>query len=242
MRRFVRVMAIILLPLAMGLLAASVGVVMPRSFRVIGPDGDGAYVWVAYVYAGAQRNFTYSHSWRRPGGFIESDETGTIHLPSLIYLKSPFDEWLHHEIRTMHAPALHSTLHEHRPASSETLTFPDYTHNPTAWNHALDEIHALAAYDMTLDKHDRYTMEPDTARRIAQLVADDFHALLATHGETPRTVPEGIPGHLQFASDADRAEWREQMRREIEINPTWRDYLKQHRARSIAALEIKYGL
>lgn len=242
MRRLVRVMAAILLLLAAGLLAASVGVVMPRSFRIVGPTGGPAVAWVAYAYEGQRFNFVDSLNWSRPGGIVEADAEAAVRLPMLIYLKAPLNGWLHHDIRLIHVPALHATLHEHWPADGAVLSIPDNTDNPAAWDHALGEIHALATADMIFGTHEHRAVDPDTARTIARRIVDDYRALLAAHGDQPREIPEDIPGHLQFASEADHAEWREQMRREIEREPTWGVYLKRRYARSIAELEKEFGL
>lgn len=242
MKRFVRVMAAVLLLLAAGLLAASFGVVMPRSFRIAGPTGAPAVAWVAYAYEGQRFNFVDSLGWSRPGGVVEANAEGAIRLPMLVYPKAPINGWLRHDIRLIHVPALHATLHEHWPADGAVLSVPDNTDNPAAWDHALGEINALVTAGMAFDGHERHAIEPGTARTFARLVANDYRALLEAHGETPRTIPEDIPGHLQFASEADRAEWREQMRREIEREPTWGVYLKRRYARSIAELEKEFGL
>jgi hypothetical protein len=241
MKRFVRIVAVVLLLLAAGLLASSVGVVMPRSFRVVGPTGAPATAWAAYDYEGQRLNFVGSLVWDRPGGIVRADDNGAIRLPMLVYLKAPLDGWLTHRVRLIHTPALHATLHEHRPAGGTALKFQDYTAAPAAWGHTFDEIYSLVAYDLMLSTHERYAVEPKTVKELARLVVDDYRALLAAHGETPRIVPEDIPGHLQFASDEDRAEWRERMRREIEREPTWGAYLERRYAKRIAELEITFG-
>jgi hypothetical protein len=240
MRRFVRTVAIVLLLLATALLASSVGVVMPRSFRAVGPDGASAEAWVAYVYQGYRFGLVLSVPWGRPGGIALSDVSGGVRLPMLVYLKAPLDGWLHHEVRMIHAPTLHTTLHEHEPEEGAILTIPDNTGDPDAWDHALGEIYSLVAYDMTFDG--RYAVEPETARTLARQVVDDYRALLATHGDRPREIPAEIAGHLQFASDQDRAEWQEQIRREIEREPTWGAHLERRYARRIAELEEMFGL
>jgi hypothetical protein len=235
-------MAAILLLLAAGLLAASVGVVMPRSFRVAGPDGVPVAAWVAYVYEGQRYNFVDPLSWRRPGGVVEADEEGTIRLPLLVHLKAPLDGWLRHEVRLIHAPALHATLHEHRPDDGAALTIPDYTAAPAAWDHTLGEIYSLVAYDIAFGHQEIYAVEPEKVRSLARLVVEDYRALLASHDSRPRAISGEIPGHLQFASEQDRAEWREQMRQEIESEPTWGAYLERRHARRIAELEERFGL
>lgn len=242
MRRFVRVVAIVLLLLATALLASSVGVVMPRSFRAVGPDGAPAEAWVAYVYQGHRFGSVLSVPWGRPGGIALSDAGGEVRLPMLVYLKAPLDGWLHHEVRMIHAPTLHATLHEYGSEGGAILTIPDNTGDPDAWRHTLDEIYSLVAYDLALGDQERYAVEPDMVRKLARQVVDEYRTMMATHGETPRTIPENIPGHFQFASEEDRAEWREQMRLEIEREPTWGIHLLRHYASRIAELEEMFGL
>jgi hypothetical protein len=242
MRRFVRIMAIVLLLLATALLASSVGVVMPWSFRVAGPDGAPAKAWVVFAHEGNHVHFAESLDWRRPGGILKSDASGIVQLPLVIYLKPPLDDWVRHKVQTIFVPALHATVHEHRADDGAVLTIPDNTGNPNAWDHALGEIYSLVAHDMAPGEHKRYKVAPDMARTLARMVGDDYHALLAAHGGKPRTIPEDIPGHFQFASEEDRAEWREQMRLEIEDEPTWGAYLERRYAKRIAELQEMFGL
>jgi len=235
-------MTIVLLLLAAGLLAATVGVVMPRTFRVVGPDGAPAEAWVAFVHEGNHVRYAASLDWRRPGGLLHSDASGIVQLPLVIYLKPPLEGWVRHKVQTIFAPSLHATLHEQLPADGETIRVPDYTGDPAAWDHALGEIYSLVANDMTSNGHGRYAVEPGTARALAHLVVDDYRAFLAAHGDRQRKVSRDIPRHLQFASEEDRAEWQEQMRRNVELEPTWGIYLERRYAMRIAELENRFGL
>lgn len=130
MRRFIRILAIIFLALAAALLASSLGVVMPRSFQDVGPDGAPAETWVAYVYRGYRLNFVDSISWTTTGGIVRTNGQGVVHLPMLVYWKVPFDGWLRHDVRTIYAPALHATRNERLPDNGAVLTIPDNTADP----------------------------------------------------------------------------------------------------------------
>ncbi len=242
MKRFVRVMAGILLLLAMMLLASSVGVVMPWSFRLVGPDGAPAVAWVAFVHEGRHVHFAASLNWRRPGGILKSDASGVVHLPLVIYLKPPLDDRVRHKIQTIFVPALHATLHEHMPADGSIMRVPDHTSDPVAWDHTLEELYSLLAYDVGFGESEHYAVAPETAVALARTVVRDYRAFLRIHADTRRKIPEEIPGHFQFASDQDRAEWREQMRLEVEREPTWGAYLGRRYASRIAELEEMFGL
>lgn len=176
-----------------------------------------------------------------PGGVVEADAEGAIRLPLLVYLKTPRDGWLRHEVRLIHAPALHATLHEHWPDDGAVLTIPDNAADPDAWDHALEEIQNLVIHDMAFNGHERHEVAPETLGKLARLVTNDYRALLAAHGDTPRTIPDGIPGHLQFASEEDLAEWRAETRRAIEREPTWGAHLRRRHAGWIAELEKRFG-
>jgi hypothetical protein len=241
MKRFVRILVILSLLLAVALLASSLGVVMPRSFQVVGPDGAPAETWVAYVYRGYRLNFVHPVAWTRTGGIVRSDGQGVVQLPKLVYLKMPLDGWLRLDVQTIYAWALHATLNEHSPDDGAVLTIPDNTADPAAWDRALGEIHSLVAYDLVFGGHERYAVEPETVGTLVRQLVDDYRALLALHGGRQRLLPREIPGHLQFASDHDRAEWREQIRREIERDPTWGAYLKRRYAKTIPKLEEMFG-
>lgn len=242
MRRFVHIAAIVLLLSAAGLLAATVGVVMPRSFKVVRPDGAPTEAWVAFVHEGNHVHYGASLDWKRPGGILKSDTGGIVELPLVIYLKPPLERWVRPKVQTIFAPPLHATLHDQLPADGETIRVPDYTGDPAAWDHALGEIYSLVANDMTPNGHGRYAAEPGTARALARLVVDDYRAFLAAHGDRQREVSSDIPRHLQFASEEDRTEWQEQMRREVELEPTWGIYLERRYAMRIAKLENMFGL
>ena len=242
MKLSLRVAAILLLFCAAIMLAASVGVVMPRTFRVVGPDGGPAEAWVTFVHEGNHVHYGESLDWRRPGGLLHSDASGTVRLPLVIYLKPPLEGWVRHKVQTIFAPLQHTTLHEQQPADGGIIGIPDHTGDPVAWDHALDEIYALVANDMTSNGHGRYAVEPATLRAFARAVVDDYRAFLATHGDRQREVFLDIPGHLQFASEEDRAEWQEQMRREVEQEPTWGAYLERRYASRIAELENMFAL
>jgi hypothetical protein len=242
LRRFVGIAAIVLSLLAAGLLAAMVGVVMPRTFRVVGPDGAPAEAWVAFVHEGNHVHYAASLDWRRPGGLLHSDASGIVQLPLVIYLKPPLEGWVRHKVQMIFAPSLHATQHEQLPADGEIIQVLDYTADPAAWDHALDEIYSLVANDMTSNRHRRYAVDSGTVRTFARLVVDDYRAFMATHGDRQREVSLDIPGHLQFASEEDRAEWLGQMRREAELEPTWGIYLERRYARRIADLENMFGL
>ena len=241
MKRFVRILVILLLLLAAALLASSLGVVMPRSFQVVGPDGAPAETWVAYVYRGYRLNFVHPVSWTRVGGIVRSDGQGVVHLPKLVYLKMPLDGWLHHDVQMIDAWALHATSKDRLPDDGAVLTIPDNTADPAAWDRALGEIHSLAAYDLVYGGYGRYAVEPETVGTLARQVVDDYRALLALHGGRRRELPKEIPTHLQYASDNDRAAWRERMRRDIERDPTWGAYLERRYARTMAKLEEMFG-
>jgi len=241
MKRFVRILMIIFLLLAAALLASSLGVVMPRSFRVVGPDGAPVEAWVAYVYRGYRLNFIHPVSWTSIGGIVKSDDHGVVRLPKLVYLKMPLDGWLRHDVQTIYAWANHATLKEHLPDDGAVLTTADNTADPVAWDRALGEIHSLVAYDLVYGGHERYAVEPETVGTLVRRLVDDYRAFLALHGGRQRALPNEIPGHLQYASDHDRAEWWERMRREIDRYPTWGAYLKHRYAKTIPKLEEMFG-
>ena len=241
MRRFVHIFAGLLLLLAAGLLAASVGVVMPWSFRVARPDGAPAKVWVAFVHEGNHVHLTASLDWLRPGGLLKSDADGIVQLPLVIYLKPPLDNWVRHRIQIVYAPALHATLHENMLEDGATILVPDHTRNPEAWDHTLNELYSLLAYDMGFGKSERYAVAPEMVAALARAVVQEYHTLLQTHADAHRKMPD-LPGHLQFASEKDHDAWGEQVRREIEKEPNWGAYLKRRYARRIAELEDMFGL
>ena len=241
MRRFVRIMAGVLLLLAAGLLAVSVGVVMPWTFRVAGPDGTPATAWVAFVHEGKHVHFAASLDWTRPGGLLKSDADGIVQLPLVIYLKPPLDDWVRHRVQTIFAPALHAILHEQSPEDGATVRLPDHTGDPEAWDHTLEELYSFLAYDMGFGESGRYEVGPEAMRELAHLAVAEYYELMATHGDTQRVVPEDLPGHLQFASREDRDAWREEMRREIEMEPTWSAYLQRRYGGPIAELEERFG-
>jgi hypothetical protein len=241
MKRFVRILVILFLLLAAALLASSVGVVMPRSFQVVGPDGAPAGTWVAYDYRGYRLNLVHPVSWTRIGGIVRSDSHGVARLPKLVYLKVPLDGWLHHDVQTIYAPALHATLNEHLPDDGAVLTIPDNTADPAAWDRALGEIHSLVAYDLVYGGHERYAVAPETVGTLARQLVDDYRALLALHGDRQRELPKEMPPNLQYVSDHDRTEWWEHMRHDIERYPTWGAYLEHRYARTIAKLEEMFG-
>lgn len=224
------------------MLASSVGVVMPRSFRVVGPHGMPAAAWVAFVHEGNHIHYAASLAWRQPGGLLKSDSSGVVELPMVIYLKPPLEVWVRHKVQTIFVPALHATIHGHSPAEGETIRVPDHTGDPVAWDHAFGELYALVAHGLAPGGHRLYAVGPDMARALARVVVEDYHALLATHGERRREIPGEIPGHLQFASEEDQVEWRERMRREIELEPTWGIYLERRYASRIAELQDRFGL
>lgn len=242
MRRFVRIVAIVLLFLAAGMLVASVGVVMPRSFGVVGPDGAPTEAWVAFVHEGNHVHYAASLDWRRPGGLLKTNASGIVELPLVIYLKPPLEASVRHRVQTIFVPALHATMHESSPAGGATIQVPDYAGDPVAWEHALGEVYSLVAKDMAFGGQRRYAVEPDMAKSFARLVIAEYRALLAAHGERRREVPAEVPGHLQFASQEDRAEWRERMQREIELEPTWGIYLEHRYTSRMADLEERFGL
>ena len=241
MKRFVRILVILFLLLAAAFLASSVGVVMPRSFQVVGPDGAPAEAWVAYIYRGYRLNFVHPVSWTRTGGIVRSNDQGVVQLPKLVYLKRPLDGWLRHDVQTIYARALHATLTEHLPDGGAVLTIPDNTADPAAWDRALGEIHSLVAYDLVFGGLARYAVEPETVGTLAREMMDDYRAFLALHGRRQRELPKEIPRYLQYASDHDRAEWWEHVRREIEREPTWGVYLQRRYAKTIAKLEEMFG-
>lgn len=241
MRRFVRTLAGLLLLLAAGLLAASVGVVVPWSFRVAGPDGAPAKAWVAFVHEGNHVHYAASLDWIRPGGLLKSDDDGIVQLPLVIYLKPPLDDWVRHRIQIIYAPALHATLHEHLLEDGATILVPDHARDPEGWDHTLNEIYSLLAYDMGFGESERYAVAPETVAALARAVVQEYHTLLQTHADVRRKMLDS-PGHLQFASEKDRDAWREQMRREIEKEPTWGIYLVHRYGGLIAELEEMFGL
>lgn len=242
MKPTIRIMAIVLLLFAAGLLAASIGLVMPRGFSVAGPTGAPTRAWAAYTYEGTRFNFVDSLSWTRKGGIVDSGPGGGLRLPFLLYAKAPMDGWLAHDIQLVHAPALHSTIHERHPADGAVLEMPDNSADPQAWMHTLDEIYSLVAYQIAFAENSPYVITPGMAEELARRVVDDYRVLLATHGDRRRDLPSEIPGHLQFASEQDRKDWRARMRQEIEREPTWGMYLKRRYAGRIAELEEQFGL
>jgi hypothetical protein len=129
-----------------------------------------------------------------------------------------------------------------RPAEGEVLAIPDNSADPEAWAHALDEVYSLVVYDISLAEHSRYDVEPEMTKRLARLAVDEYRALLAAHGNRRRQIPTDIPSHLQFASEADRAEWRARMRREIEREPTWGEHIRRRYAARMGDLEASFGL
>jgi len=240
-KRFVRILVIVSLLLAVALLASSVGVVMPRSFRVVGPDGTPAAAWVAYVYRGHRLNFVDSISWTRTGGIVHGDRDGVVRLPALFYFKRPLDGWLHHDVRTIYAPAQHATLNNHRPEDGAVLKVSDNTADPAAWDGALRAFYSLIAYDLVYARPARYAVAPETVATLVRLLAADYRALLAMHDGRRRAMPTEVPPHLRHAPEHDRAAWREQVRRQIEREPTWGAYLERMYAGHIAKLEAKVG-
>lgn len=242
MKRFVRIMAGILLLLATVLLASSVGVVMPWSFRVVGPDDAPAEAWVAFVHEGNHVHFAASLNWRRPGGILKSDDGGVVHLPLVIYLKPPLDDRVRHKVQTIFVPALHATLHEHSPTDGAIMQIPDHTRSPEAWDHALEELYSLLANDVGFGESERYAVAPETVAALGRTVVRDYRAFLRIHADTRREISKEIPGHFQFASEEDRDAWREQMRLEIEREPIWGAYLERRYASRIAELEEMFGL
>jgi hypothetical protein len=241
MKRFVRILVILFLLLMAALLASSFGVVMPRSFRVVGPDGAPVEAWVAHDYRGYRLNFVHPLSWTRMGGIVRSNGQGAVELPKLVYLKLPLDGWLRHDVQMIYAPALHATLNEHLPDDGAVLTIPDNTADPAAWDRALGEIHSLVAYDLVFGGHERFAVEHETVGTLARQVAADYRAFLALHGGRQRELPTEMPRHLQYASDHDRTEWWEHMRRDIARNPTWGAYLERRYAKTVAKLEEMFG-
>ena len=100
----------------------------------------------------------------------------------------------------------------------------------------------MLANDVGFGEGEHYAVAPETAVALTRAVVRDYRSFLRIHADTRREIPEEIPGHFQFASDQDRAEWREQMRLEIEREPTWGAYLGRRYASRIAELEEMFGL
>lgn len=241
MRPYIRIVTVALALLSVAMLVASVGAVMPRSFRVIGPDGMPLPVWVAYRYEAGDYGLLFSAAWGRPGGIAESDTDGIVRLPMRIYLKAPLDRWLRHEVDLVHAPSLHSTLHGIEMADGATVTMADNRSDPEAWEHSLGEIHGFVKRAAAIGPARQYWLDHGTTMKLARIVASEYRLLLEAHGDRPRQMPTEIPGHFQFASEADRAAWQEQVRQQIEREPSWRHYLERRYGQPVGEFEERFG-
>ena len=252
MRRFVRIAKAILLLLAAGLLAASVGVVMPRTVRVVGPDGAPVEAWAAYHYTGYRFNFVDSIQYSRTGAIVKSDADGELRLAGKIYWRFPFDGWLGHRVDLLYAPALHSAIQYPlaadpfprlfgRSGDGKTLFPVDQTDDPEMWGRSLDGLYSFVRYDLMSEPTRKVYVTRATVDTLARQAVADYRAFVKTHAATPRAVPTMGMDWLQYQTEAEREATLARIREDLAREPLWGPYLEQSWGKKIAELERKTG-
>ncbi|MDH3230534.1 MAG: hypothetical protein OEN55_12145 [Alphaproteobacteria bacterium] len=252
MKRIRRLAVKILLGLAAIGVVASVGVVMPRTVRVVGPDGAPVEAWAAHYYHGYRFNFVHPIEYFRPGAIVKTDADGNFRLPARIYLRVPLDGWLGHQIDLLYAPALHSaTLYPlaarpiprifERSGDGGTLRLVDQTGDPEIWARNLDSLYSFVRYDLMSERARKVSVTPEAVDALARQVIAEYRAFAETHAAMPRTVPTMGMDYLEYQPAAEREAILARIRDDLAREPLWGPYIERSRGRRIAELERKIG-
>ncbi len=252
MRRSVRIAKSILVLLVAGLLAASIGVVMPRTVRVVGPDGAPVEAWAAYHYSGYRFNFVDSIRYSRAGAIVRTDADGELRLAGKIYWRFPLDGWLAHRVDMLYAPALHSAIHYPlaaapfprlfgRSGDGKTLFPVDQTGDPEMWGRSLDGLYSFVRYDLMSEPARKVSVTRATVDTLARQVVADYRAFVKTHAATPRTAPTMGMEWLQGRTEAEREAALARIREDLAREPLWGPYIERTWGGQIADLGRQIG-
>ena len=252
MKRFGPLTVKILLGLVAIVMVASVGVVMPRTVRVVGPDGAPVEAWAAYHYAGHRFNFVDSIGYSRPGAIAWTGADGNLRLSGKIYLRFPLDGWLDHRIDLLYAPALHTAIPYplaadpvprifERSDDDGTLRLVDHTGDPELFERSLDRLFSLVRYDLMSGRAGKFSVTAQTTDALAKQVVGEYRAFAENHAATPRTMPTMGMEYLQYQPDAEREAVLTRLREDLAREPLWGPYMERAWGRRIAELERKIG-
>jgi len=246
--RIRRFMGLILLGfVAIGIIA-SVGVVMPRTIRVTGPDGAPVEAWAAYHYLGYRFGLVESLSYSHAGAIARTDADGNLRLPGTIYLHLPIDGWLRHRIDLLYAPGLHAATEYplaadptprnfSRSGDGGTIRLADRTDDPEMWMRGFDRLFAFVRYDLMGGMPRDVTAGLRNVDALARQVMADYRAFLERHAKTRRTVPTIGTGHLQYMPEAEREATIARIRADLAREPLWGPYVERVWSDRIAELE-----
>lgn len=247
-----RLTAKILLGLILAGTIASVGVVMPRTIRVVGPDETPIEAWAAYHYEGSRFNFADSIAYRRPGALVKTDGDGNLRLAGTIYLHFPLNGWLSPRIDLLYAPELHGVVAFplaadpavrifERSTDGRTLRLADQTGDPELWALSLERLISFVRYDlMGRAPHDT-AVDPGTVDVLANQAIADYRSFVERHAATPRTIPTIGVDHLNYASEAEREATLARIRAGLAREPFWGPYMQRIWGQRIFDLEQSLG-
>lgn len=252
MRRILRMTAIVLTALVVICAVASVGVVSPRTVRVVGADGGPVDAWAAYYYQGNRFSFVDAVDYSLPGGIARTDTDGNLRLPSAVYLRFPLDGRLQHRIELLYAPALHATARYPlaadplprifaRSDDGGTVRLADQTGDPEMFERSLGSLFSLVRYDLMGGSGRKFVASAETVEALALQVVGEYRALIELHAGTPRTVPTMGMDHLRYQPDAEREAILARIHEGIAREPLWGPYVERVWGRRIADLERMIG-
>lgn len=246
--RIRRLTAIIVLGLVAIGAIASVGVVTPRTIRIVGPDGAPVEAWAAFHYEGYRFGFVETLVYSGTGAIARTDADGNLSLPGKIYLRLPLDGWLHHRIDLLYAPALHAaTVYPlaadpfprmfDRSEDGGSIRLADWTRDPEMWMRGFDSLFSFVRYDLIGGAPRKVAARRQTADALAEQTIADYRAFLERHAATPRTVPTIGMDHLQYAPEAERDATLARIRDGLAREPLWGPYVERVWRKRIAEME-----
>lgn len=252
MKRFRRLTLIFLLALAAIGLIASVGVVMPRTVRLLGPDGAPANAWIAYYYEGYRFNLVDTISYSRPGGITRTDGDGTVRLAGKLYLHVPLDGWLRHRVILLSAPDLHVSARVQFDGAGSgdavdvlddgaLLQLADLAGRPEERAQGLNDLYAFVRYQLMTEEPRHVTATAETVAALAQQVITEYRSLIETHARTSRGMPTIGMDYLQYQPATEREAILARIREDLAREPLWGPYLERIWSRRIAELERQIG-
>lgn len=252
MKRLRRVTLILVIGLIAIGAATSVGVVMPRTVRIVGPDGTPVEAWAAYHYDGYRFGLVETLTYTRAGAIARPDPDGNLHLPGRIYLRLPIDGWLGHRIDLLYAPNLHAAISYplaadpssrsfSRSDDGGTISLADRTDDPEMWMRDFDTLFAFVRYDLLGGWQRKIAAGPQEVDHIARQVIDDYRAFLEHHAATPRATPTIGMEYLQYLPEAEREVTLARVREGLAREPLWGPHVERTWDKRIAELERKTG-
>jgi len=220
---------------------ATISWTLPTTITMTDKRGaPAADAYVRYHYKGYLVNFVHPVSYvARGSAIVRADADGRVKIPFRMHIRAPFPLSAPpaHFIDDVYVPRLHNAFGPIAPLTTsrpgvfliegETgrVTILDVSDDPEHWDRSLRNLYDCIR--RTLDGPRATGAEHETtvtyARELIAHLRREYQALLAAHGQRPRTRPPPPAWH----SDAERQAWSEQVDAQLAREPLWGPYLER---------------